>query len=72
MPTAEQMVGMAAGTQTPMNIKVDAGLNPQKAQQGGANLLAQVIGQLTGGNLVHVDSTAPSATSGAVNVNENF
>lgn len=73
MPSPDQMVAAASGGQTPMNIKVEAGLNPQSAAQGGANLLQQVIGKLTGGNMIHVDNTAPSSSSGGGdNANERF
>lgn len=58
MPTPDQMVASAVGVSTPMNIKSE-GLNPQQAAAGGANLLNQVIGQLTGGSMIHVDNTAP-------------
>ena len=72
MPSPDQMVASAVGVQTPMNIRIDPGLNPQKAAQGGANLLQTVISQLTGGNMIHVDATAPSSSSGSDNTNERF
>lgn len=72
MPTADQMIASAVGVSTPINLKVDAGINPSVAAQGGANLLQSVIGQLTGGNLVHVDNSAPGGNEVGDNVNERF
>jgi hypothetical protein len=71
MPTPDQMVASAVGVSVPMNIKTDAGINPQQAAKGGASLLQSVVSQLTGGNMIHVDSTAP-ADSVDAGTNERF
>jgi hypothetical protein len=71
MPTPDQMVASAVGVSTPMNIKTE-GVNPQQAAQGGANLLQQVVSQLTGGSLIHVDNAAPIDGGVDGGTNERF
>jgi len=65
----QQMAAYGMGGAQPMNISVDRSAKGGDTSKG-ASVLSQVIGQLTGGHTIAVDTSAPDGAG--ENVNERF
>ena len=65
----QQMAAYGMGAAQPMNISVDRSAKGGDTSKG-ASVLSQVIGQLTGGHTIAVDTSAPDGAG--ENVNERF